>query len=163
MPVGDNINFLNSNDIESMEVLKDASAAAIYGTRASNGVILITTKKVRQEKLILISLLLWVSRLLRNLRWQMPVNIKKCTISVIRMNVYNNYQRSYNNQTWNPAASIARSNSNSREMGAILNAYLQVNPIQKLTLRTQFGTNAHFRRSDSFTPEFSLDPLEKRI
>ena len=45
MPVGDNINFLNSNDIESMEVLKDASAAAIYGTRASNGVILITTKK----------------------------------------------------------------------------------------------------------------------
>ena len=45
MPVGTNINFLNSNDIESMEVLKDASAAAIYGTRASNGVILITTKK----------------------------------------------------------------------------------------------------------------------
>ena len=45
MPVGDNINFLNSNDIASMEVLKDASAAAIYGTRASNGVILITTKK----------------------------------------------------------------------------------------------------------------------
>ena len=45
MPVGTNINFLNSNDIQSMEVLKDASAAAIYGTRASNGVILITTKK----------------------------------------------------------------------------------------------------------------------
>ena len=45
MPVGNNINFLNSNDIESMEVLKDASAAAIYGTRGSNGVILITTKK----------------------------------------------------------------------------------------------------------------------
>ena len=45
MPVGTNINFLNSNDIESMEVLKDASAAAIYGTRGSNGVILITTKK----------------------------------------------------------------------------------------------------------------------
>lgn len=33
MPVGTNINFLNSNDIESMEVLKDASAAAIYGTQ----------------------------------------------------------------------------------------------------------------------------------
>lgn len=52
MPVGTNINFLNSNDIESMEVLKDASAAAIYGTRASNGVILITTKKEWQEKQI---------------------------------------------------------------------------------------------------------------
>jgi TonB-linked SusC/RagA family outer membrane protein len=45
MPVGGNINFLNSSDIQSMEVLKDASAAAIYGTRGSNGVILITTKK----------------------------------------------------------------------------------------------------------------------
>lgn len=45
MPVGTNINFLDQNDIESMQVLKDASAAAIYGTRGSNGVILITTKK----------------------------------------------------------------------------------------------------------------------
>ncbi|GJG28472.1 MULTISPECIES: SusC/RagA family TonB-linked outer membrane protein [Segatella] len=45
MPVGTNINFLNQNDIESMQVLKDASASAIYGTRDSNGVILITTKK----------------------------------------------------------------------------------------------------------------------
>ena len=40
MPVGNNINFLNQNDIESMQVLKDASASAIYGTRASNGVVL---------------------------------------------------------------------------------------------------------------------------
>ena len=45
MPVGTNINFLDQNDIESMQVLKDASAAAIYGTRGSNGVVLITTKK----------------------------------------------------------------------------------------------------------------------
>ncbi|MEO8795374.1 MAG: TonB-dependent receptor, partial [Daejeonella sp.] len=36
---------INTNDIESIEVLKDASAAAIYGARASNGVVLITTKK----------------------------------------------------------------------------------------------------------------------
>ena len=36
--------FLNSNDIESINVLKDASATAIYGSRAANGVILITTK-----------------------------------------------------------------------------------------------------------------------
>lgn len=48
MPVGTNINFLNQNDIESMQVLKDASAAAIYGTRGSNGVILVTTKKGSQ-------------------------------------------------------------------------------------------------------------------
>ena len=41
----DNIDFLNSGDVESMNVLKDASAAAIYGVRAANGVVLITTKK----------------------------------------------------------------------------------------------------------------------
>ncbi len=41
----ENIGFLNNNDIEGITVLKDASAAAIYGVRASNGVILITTKK----------------------------------------------------------------------------------------------------------------------
>lgn len=44
MPVTD-INYLNTSDIQSMEVLKDASASAIYGSRGANGVILITTKK----------------------------------------------------------------------------------------------------------------------
>lgn len=42
--------MINPNDIESMTVLKDASAAAIYGVRASNGVILITTKKGKTGK-----------------------------------------------------------------------------------------------------------------
>ena len=41
----DNIDFLNSNDIENMSILKDASGAAIYGVRAANGVVIITTKK----------------------------------------------------------------------------------------------------------------------
>ncbi len=40
----DNIDFLNASDIESISVLKDASAAAIYGVRAANGVVLIETK-----------------------------------------------------------------------------------------------------------------------
>jgi TonB-dependent SusC/RagA subfamily outer membrane receptor len=40
----DNIKFLSPNDIESMQILKDASSASIYGSRAANGVILITTK-----------------------------------------------------------------------------------------------------------------------
>ena len=42
---------LNTNDIESIEVLKDASAAAIYGSRGSNGVVLVTTKKGTSDKL----------------------------------------------------------------------------------------------------------------
>jgi TonB-linked SusC/RagA family outer membrane protein len=41
----DNINTINTNDIASIEVLKDASSAAIYGSRGSNGVVLITTKQ----------------------------------------------------------------------------------------------------------------------
>ena len=45
IPIGRNANQINQNDIESISILKDASAAAIYGTEASNGVVLITTKK----------------------------------------------------------------------------------------------------------------------
>lgn len=41
----DNINAINPNDIQSMEVLKDAASSAIYGSRSANGVIIITTKK----------------------------------------------------------------------------------------------------------------------
>ncbi|MEL7119012.1 MAG: TonB-dependent receptor [Bacteroidota bacterium] len=41
----DDIDFLNPNDIASIEVLKDASATAIYGSRGANGVIIVTTKK----------------------------------------------------------------------------------------------------------------------
>ncbi len=47
---GNVLNTINPNDIESFNILKDASATAIYGSRASNGVILITTKKGRRGK-----------------------------------------------------------------------------------------------------------------
>lgn len=49
VPVGD-ISYLNQNDIESIDILKDASAAAVYGARAANGVVLITTKKGSAKK-----------------------------------------------------------------------------------------------------------------
>jgi len=45
MEVGGGINYLNPVDIASVEILKDAASAAIYGSRAANGVILVTTKK----------------------------------------------------------------------------------------------------------------------
>ncbi len=44
------LSLINPNDIESFSILKDASAAAIYGNRASNGVIIITTKKGQSGK-----------------------------------------------------------------------------------------------------------------
>lgn len=46
----ENINNINTNDITSYEILKDASALAIYGTRAANGVIIISTKKGKGQK-----------------------------------------------------------------------------------------------------------------
>ena len=45
VPTQGTLNQLNPNDIESMQILKDASAASIYGARATNGVVIITTKK----------------------------------------------------------------------------------------------------------------------
>ncbi|MGM9508110.1 SusC/RagA family TonB-linked outer membrane protein [Larkinella sp. GY13] len=50
VPITGNINVVNPNDIQSMEVLKDASASAIYGARGANGVIIITTKRGKSGK-----------------------------------------------------------------------------------------------------------------
>ena len=50
MPIAGGIDFVNPTDIESIEVLKDAASGAIYGARAANGVILVTTKKGKQGK-----------------------------------------------------------------------------------------------------------------
>jgi iron complex outermembrane receptor protein len=47
---GNFLSLINPNDIESMTILKDASSTAIYGSRASNGVIIITTKKGAESK-----------------------------------------------------------------------------------------------------------------
>lgn len=285
MPVGNNINFLNNNDIESMEVLKDASAAAIYGTRGSNGVILITTKKgsagkprfnfsagtgfqtlsdpgmagaseyeqvfktrytndgrtpvwngkdgytdaegtdwwnetVNKTAMVQnyqFSVAGGNDKLVYNLSlgyfrnnsqydvgywdkintrlnteytfnrivklgfnlaprvesWDNTPNLFSAAMSMDPTtpiyrpeeewseNIYNNYARSYNNQEWNPRASLARANAHSRLYGMLLNPYLEISPIEGLTLRTQYGVNAQFRRSDSFTPEFFIDALEK--
>lgn len=57
VPTTATLNSLNMNDIESMQVLKDAASASIYGSRAANGVIIITTKKgkERQDKKVNVS------------------------------------------------------------------------------------------------------------
>lgn len=49
-PVPDGLQTLNPSDIQSIEVLKDAASAAIYGSRAANGVIMVTTKSGAQDK-----------------------------------------------------------------------------------------------------------------
>lgn len=50
MPSESGINHLNPSDIESIEILKDAASAAIYGARGANGVVLVTTKEGREGK-----------------------------------------------------------------------------------------------------------------
>ncbi|HSJ69877.1 MAG TPA: TonB-dependent receptor [Anditalea sp.] len=62
------LNFLNPNDIETFDILKDASAAAIYGSRASNGVILITTRKGKRDQAmsVNVSSLVSVSQIANN-------------------------------------------------------------------------------------------------
>jgi TonB-dependent starch-binding outer membrane protein SusC len=54
-PTG-NLNAFDNRDVESVEVLKDASAAAIYGSRATNGVIIVTTKKGRRDNRLSVNL-----------------------------------------------------------------------------------------------------------
>jgi TonB-dependent SusC/RagA subfamily outer membrane receptor len=49
-PVADGLAFVNMADVESVEVLKDAATAAIYGSRGAGGVIMVTTKSGKSEK-----------------------------------------------------------------------------------------------------------------
>lgn len=286
VPIGTDVNFLNAGDIESMEVLKDASSAAIYGTRGSNGVILVTTKKgsegktsfnftasvgfqtlkkpemagaAEYEKVYKARYTndgrspMWNSpisgytdaegtdwwdavvnktAMIQNYQFNMTGGTKNYIYSLsagyfknnsqfdygywdklnIRLNTeyrfnkyvlaginmaprmeswddspsdfgsimamdpttpvfkpesewdgnpYNNYQRSYNNTTHNPAGVISRANGHSREFGMFFDPYLQVSPIDGLTIRTQFGVNARFRRTDGFTPKFFIDQQEQ--
>lgn len=51
VPIGGGIDYLNQGDIESIEVLKDAASASIYGARSANGVILVTTKKGAEDQM----------------------------------------------------------------------------------------------------------------
>ncbi len=53
VPTKDGINEISPNDIESINILKDASSAAIYGARASNGVVIVTTKRGHSGKAVL--------------------------------------------------------------------------------------------------------------
>lgn len=284
-----NINFINNNDIESMEVLKDASASAIYGTRASNGVIIITTKKGKAGSThvdVSASVgwqhidkpsIAWADEYEKvfNTRyandgrvapwnspyvdyaavdgtdwWDEVVNkmalVQNYSLSVrggndkyvyglsigyfknhsqfdygaweklnVRLNTeynftnwlkagldiapnmekwtntpglfsaamgmdpttpvfkpedqwdpsnpMNNYQRSYNNQEWNPAASLARMDNKTTKMALLMNPYIQVQPISQLTFRTQFGINAWYQRNDYYNYAFHLDALEQNV
>ncbi len=282
-----NINFINNNDIESMEVLKDASASAIYGTRASNGVIIITTKKGKSGEVSVdfsasvgfqtltkpkmawageyekvfnkryandgrtapwnspyvdysdVDGMDWWNEVVNetalvqnyalgvrggnekfiyslsvgyfknhsqfdvgywdklNVRlnteytfnkylkvgldiapnmetWENSPNLFSAamamdpTTPVFRPesqwnpeNPMDNYQRSYNNQEWNPAGSLARMNDHTRKLALLMNPFIEIKPWEKLTFRTQFGINAWMQRADGYNYAFHIDALEQ--
>lgn len=81
------LNLINPNDIESMTVLKDASAAAIYGNRAANGVILITTKKGSSGPLRI------------NFNTLNSVSVKRGTIDVLNADEFRNLVNARGNAT----------------------------------------------------------------
>ncbi len=65
--ISSSINSLNPDDIESIDVLKDASSTAIYGTRGSNGVIVVTTKRGKNEARVNYNTYLSINQLARKL------------------------------------------------------------------------------------------------
>lgn len=82
---GGNLTNINPNDIASFDILKDGAAAAIYGTRGSNGVILVTTKKERVTGRYI--LLIWerFQQVLQIMNWicLLPNNIAHCVFRVV--------------------------------------------------------------------------------
>ena len=77
-------------------------------------------------------------------------------------NPMNNYQRSYNNQEWNPAGNLARMDSKTRKFQLLANPFIEIRPIKQLILRTQFGLNFWMQRNDWYNCAFHIADLEKR-
>ncbi|TRW27254.1 TonB-dependent receptor [Flavobacterium zepuense] len=93
------ISNLNSNDIESIDVLKDASAAAIYGSRAANGVVLVTTKSGKSgEPVFSLSTNLGVQRIIDKLdvlnaeQWANVNNAAQDAAGIPRLDIAQNPQ-----------------------------------------------------------------------
>ncbi len=84
----DPLSLINPNDIQTFDILKDASATAIYGNRASNGVILITTKQGTAGKLKV------------NFSTMMSVSTKMGNVPTLNGNQYRDFVNSFANDTY---------------------------------------------------------------
>ncbi|WPU96243.1 TonB-dependent receptor [Mucilaginibacter sabulilitoris] len=80
-----NLSDINPNDIESIDVLKDASAAAIYGSRAANGVILVTSKKGTSDKpVVTLNSYYGVSEIARTIKLLSPERYIEKTLDYLK-------------------------------------------------------------------------------
>lgn len=115
-PTGNLMHF-DSRDIESVEVLKDASAAAIYGSRATNGVILITTKKGKRTGKLNVNLESYVGT---QKAWK--------TIDLLNTEQYLQYERALNgNAGSNPPPRLEPNNFNQPIYAGASQTYAQTN------------------------------------
>ncbi|THU34871.1 TonB-dependent receptor [Niastella caeni] len=115
-PTGNLMHF-DSRDIESVEVLKDASAAAIYGSRATNGVVLITTKKGKRNGKLQVNLDSYVGT---QKAWN--------TIDLLNTQQYLQYERMLNgNAGINPPPRLESANFNQPIYAGATQTYAQTN------------------------------------
>ncbi|GEO07286.1 SusC/RagA family TonB-linked outer membrane protein [Adhaeribacter aerolatus] len=96
----DGLSVINPNDIESIEVLKDAAAAAIYGARAANGVILITTKRGKEgQAKVSLDAYTGVQQL-----WKKPEFLNAQEFTTLANELYTNSGMTPNPEWANPAS-----------------------------------------------------------
>ena len=98
---GGNINNINMNDVESITVLKDAASAAIYGSSAPFGVILITTKKGELEKKSTITYS-------NNLMFLQPISLPKMMNSLDYAMAFNQFSDNANTAKLYNGATVKR-------------------------------------------------------
>lgn len=98
--IADDINFLSTNDIEHIEVLKDASATAIYGSRGANGVIIVTTKSGGKNQPTRVSFNGYIGM---QSRWKKldVMNAKDFADTYVAINANNSAKKVYNEKGFN--------------------------------------------------------------
>ena len=124
VPFGGNISDLNPEDVESMSVLKDAAACALYGNRAAGGVILITTKRSKTRDKVSISLKTKQGFYQRGIEEYKTTGISDF-MNVSFRNVVNNYMNA-NKKDWSNPEHIAAAIQEARE--TYVNDVLAQNP-----------------------------------
>lgn len=130
------LNAINPNDIESISILKDASATAIYGARASNGVIIITTKKGKKNQALQVS---WNS--------SFSVHDRIDQISVLSGDEF----RDIINQNANPNVAALLGDYNTNWQNEIFKTALSTD--NNVSLRGVIGDFMPFRASVGYTNE----------
>lgn len=140
IPYDGSLSSLNPSDIESMTILKDASAGALYGARGANGVVMITTKKGKEGK----TNVTWRSTLGWSSRTQKHYDLvgQKDYVQLVYEGLRNGYVNN-NGMSWSDAEAAARS-ALSRNLGGEL-----YNPFKNYSWNEIIDPETGYVRSDA--------------